>query len=849
MSIFDSIKKAIDGSEASYGGSKGSKADTAAVSEGANAIIKLAEGQVDFKRNLMTRSSMRYDNLNLTTDQDLIGRYPYLFYILETTKGGANEPDSYSVVGTYRLPINPQDMTITSPFAIKTTVTSGGILEEHNGTPLKTISLNGTTGSRFNRDVAVGKQNAISNAITNGTLGIFQGTAEAISSFYNGQKSLFDVSSNGNDTTHYDSKGKIIGNDFIKSTGYYQFQLMKMFLNSYGELKKSTDGTKYRLAFAMPKDRVTYLVTPNVIVEKRSATSPMEYNYSISMTAWATVDIGNKQGADNTFLEITKTNPSLIKNALNAISAARTSIKKFSNIVSTARSDIETNVLGPVNNIVLAYKELVAVSYQVADFPQSVKETFANSVVASWDKFSSQFNVEDRNKIANIIQQQSGISSYIQLPNEPNTYESAPIFTYKPSAIIEFIEDIDVDTLSLHTAQINAMQNAIDRSKLINANDIKAVISLLNSIHDDAEKLIEDLDPQNEEWDLLYSLKEAIQQNQRLLVSSDFYKSTDENDNSLSDYYNATTSMGFWSRASASGNNVFVIPKGKYSVQMTYGTSLEQLALNYLGDVSRWGEIAAVNGLQYPYVDEEGFTRDLIIPGDNQVILLTDATNLMINQAVYLMSNTQPTIKVRIKSIKKNNDQEYSLNLDTPIDLNIYKASDNAKIKAYLPYTVNHLSDIYIPTTQTSNDYSLDEITPVNFLENNPALIKFSKIDLALTTDNDLAIGQDGFFNLTYGKGNLIQAARLKLETPEGALPLHPNYGLGVEIGENLNDVNFANFINRIRDNFKQDPRFLDPSSIDLRVIDGAFKLDIVAGLSNMQGVLPINMPLFTDRK
>ena len=840
MSIFDPITKQLDGVAASYGGAQGSQNDTAQVSANVSNLMKLAEGQTDYIVGLQTRSSLRFDNLNSTQDADLIGRFPYLFYVLQATKNPSGEnKDTYSVVSAYRLPINPQDLQITTPFAIKTTVTNRGILEEHNGAPLKSISLSGTTGSRFNRAVSIGKQNNISNAITNGTLGIFQSTAEAISDFVDGNKSLFDINSDGSTSDK----------DGIKSTGYYQYHLLKMFLEAYAEIKKNPGGAQYRLAFAMPKDKTTYLVTPNVFVSKRSVASPMEYNYSISMTAWATVDIGNKQGADNTQLELTKTNPSLIKDALNAISEARKKIKKFSNIVSTARSDIEANVLGPINNVILTYKELVSAAYQVADFPQSVKETFAGSVISSWSRFQSQFALEDRNKISSIIQQQSGVATYVQLPNEPNTYESAPIFTYKTNAIVSFIEDINVNLLSLHTSQIVAMQNAIDRSKLVNANDINAVISLLNSIHDDAEKLIQDLDPQNEEWDLLYSLKEAIQQNQRLLASSDFYRSSSEDSNSLSDYYNATTSMGFWSRASDAGDNDFTIPKGKFSVQMTHGTSLEQLALNYLGNVNRWGEIAALNGLQYPYVDEEGFTRNLIIPGDNQIILLNDVTNLMINQVVYLMSNTQPSIKVRIKSIKKNNDQEYSLNLDTPIDLNIYKTLDNAKIRAYLPYTVNHLSDIYIPTEQTSSDYSLDEIVPVNFLENNPALIKFSKIDLALTAENDLAIGQDGFFNLSYGKGNLLQAARLKLQTPEGSLPLHPNYGLGAQIGENLNDIDFSNFINKIRNNFKQDPRFLDPSSIDLRVIDGAFKLDITAKLSNMQGILPINMPLFTDRK
>lgn len=51
------------------------------------------------------------------------------------------------------------------------------------------------------------------------------------------------------------------------------------------------------------------------------------------------------------------------------------------------------------------------------------------------------------------------------------------------------------------------------------------------------------------------------------------------------------------------------------------------------------------------------------------------------------------------------------------------------------------------------------------FKDEDADLIRMSKIDFLLDSSGDLAFTSDGFLNLSYGKQNLIQQAKLKVLT------------------------------------------------------------------------------------
>jgi hypothetical protein len=109
--------------------------------------------------------------------------YPYQLIIVEKTASG------YANTGkVFTLPIPPTDMQISTPFAITTSVTLGGIVEEHNGAPLRQIQFSGTTGVVPLK----GSGEILSQA--NIFQGVFAGTLNAAANVVSNAKTLVGIS-------------------------------------------------------------------------------------------------------------------------------------------------------------------------------------------------------------------------------------------------------------------------------------------------------------------------------------------------------------------------------------------------------------------------------------------------------------------------------------------------------------------------------------------------------------------------------------------------------------------------------------------------------------------------------
>jgi hypothetical protein len=113
-----------------------------------------------------------------------------------------------------------------------------------------------------------------------------------------------------------------------------------------------------------------------------------------------------------------------------------------------------------------------------------------------------------------------------------------------------------------------------------------------------------------------------------------------------------------------------------------------------------------------------------------------------------------------------------------------------------------------------------------------------------LDSKGDLAITNNGFLNLAFGKTNLYQAAKMIMSTPQGSLLLHPEFGGGIEVGTSNADFDAATSLTRISSSFAADGRFKAPSSIKLTQESGSLSIDLVVPVANGDGVLPITLPL-----
>jgi hypothetical protein len=110
----------------------------------------------------------------------------------------------------------------------------------------------------------------------------------------------------------------------------------------------------------------------------------------------------------------------------------------------------------------------------------------------------------------------------------------------------------------------------------------------------------------------------------------DLATSANEKESANLDSYLEKTALAFWQGQAALSNINFTKPDSKIAVPFPYKITLEQLSATYLGSPERWIEIAALNGLQAPYVDEEGFSYKLTANGSANQITIGSADNLYI---------------------------------------------------------------------------------------------------------------------------------------------------------------------------------------------------------------------------
>jgi len=769
--------------------------------------------------------------------------YPYRFLVTRVNGEG-----KHSLVASYRLPINPQQLKVTTPFAIKTTVTSKGILEEHNGAPIRQISISGTTGINIERKSG-GKEVKRTDII--GTL--FGGTLDAVNSATRSVKiagGALGLNSSSPFRTNSEDAA-------LTRTGYYQFQLLDLFLHTYASAKEAPGGQDLRLVFEMAKDNVIYVVSPVSFGKTRTVSSPMEYFYDIQLLAWATLpDFMGAAPAPG----VADVNPDVgdYRRALNTIKTLRKTVKSFQNIVSAVRADVESNIFGPLNDVILLLKDTLSIPLAIADLPKSLRNSFMTSVAASWQSLSA--TNEDLKKLfdkkfQDIIKEGSGAtsssskSSFASTSSDSITYlgaatqdPSSPNNIFSPEVFdnIDLTDNVNLDQLQLTNSQQYSVSLAVEDARDITTNEINDLIAELSNLSALLEPSIQDKNALDEEWDLLYAIGDSITELYGLISNGNLNNSQKESDQTGA---LSTTAMSFWESATQSAGIDYQAPLGKFSVPFPFGSNMEQLAFVYLGDATRWSEIVALNGLQYPYIDEDGFQYALIGNGSQNQINVSSDTNLFVGQSIFISSDEELTTKRKIQAISKVNDSNFIITVDGAANLEIYQTQDNAYIKAYLPYTINSMRQVHIPTDTPPANEELDT-PPITFLPDDPETIKFTKIDWLLDPYGDLAVTKDGFMNLAFGKTNLLQAAKMKLTTIPGSLLLHPEYGAGVEVGQSFADINLENISKRIDQAFRDDPRFLAPSVIELNAQPGVLYEHVVAIVAKDNGILPIAVPL-----
>jgi hypothetical protein len=119
-------------------------------------------------------------------------------------------------------------------------------------------------------------------------------------------------------------------------------------------------------------------------------------------------------------------------------------------------------------------------------------------------------------------------------------------------------------------------------------------------------------------------------------------------------------------------------------------------------------------------------------------------------------------------------------------------------------------------------------------------------VDMLLTSDNDLAVTNDGDCRLAYGMSALVQRAKIALGTPRGTLMRHPNFGLPITIGQSIADLDVNGLADACKNLFTADPAFDGVSTLALKVQGPVVSINL--GLFVKGQDLPLSLAINVKR-
>ncbi len=750
--------------------------------------------------------------------------YPYQFLVVRSESGTGDATSFHIEPGWgHTLSLPPEALSTNTPFAISTSATLGGIIEQHNGAPFKMISISGTTGHLPGRDAAV-QQLGFSFAQT-----IAGGTVAQVNRVVGDFKATV-ASATGtpitNPNVHNESEFEDANALVSATSGYNQMRLLKRFFERYAAIKKTVEGRNLHLAFAAWKDEEVFLVTPTNFSVNRDGSSPFEYKYNIGLKAWRriTLEVSNSLGVLPSPL---LRSPNRLAQVLNTLRNARQTVQSITKVAEAAMGDVEHLLFEPLRESILFVKDVMGLGLTVADLPHAIKAR----VHAAWVEFhgtdtataSGARQTSDRVKnwntdgrmTANLVASMTSSKNKTAKNKALDLSSSASLFNNKllgrQAGGLEALDNIDIGVMKLPS--VVKQQIAVERSRVRNLtradfeakrdtiqnayNILAVVLGAGNETFEETYGVIATPikdEPTDTDWDTLNAINDS-------LIAFDSLAATGDNEPTARE--DRIEVMAALNRRSGIA---FKIPRSKFAVPFPYGTTLEGLSKTYLGDPDRWPEIVALNGLQVPYIDETGWDVPLLVNGSGaEVVVDADQlSRIYIGQTVYILSRTVRKTQRRVIGIAVHGTSMV-LTLDGTANMGQFTTADEAILAAFLPDTVNSQQLIYIPSDkEPSEDGFITKSIP-GVSEFDP-MVAVCGVDLLLDNHNDLVLTPEGETRYAVGLTNLIQGLRIELGVKRGDLLQHPDYGLPLEVGMSVADFDAKDTLTSVRRMLSSNP-------------------------------------------
>lgn len=791
------------------------------------------------------------------------------------------------------LRIPPQSIQITTTFASSVIATNNGILEEHNGSIFSMISIAGTTGLLPDRKTSVvpptgaaGVATALGNAIAPAATAAITGLVKGIS------RTLEKLGI------------KKAEEEDLTRTGYFQFWALHHLFKRYAAMKKRKGYEDIRLAFSSVKDGVTYLCMPVSFEMRRDSSAPMLYRYAISLKAWKVVKaIPDVKKAE---LNLPEPNaPSLVAAYMNLLNTARRTIDEAFGVLSAINSDWvrslqayeQTQLFGQelgglgrrFNEYIDAFKKentkkfvepiqnqtklLEALNKQGKGASLSDLSVTSPSDQTSGSTRASLRSVfNDRTQASSTATSNSarGIASQSLEVDSQAAFDDAlnakvtpggetdiqKSNTAIPSAAaqlineaLELIRDSNLDEYEIHPDIQAQIDKKIEEAQQIDANDVRNLISDLkktsnayaqsinasNTTYEaiyDVPSISITTKPQPTEDDILLgvALQESITVFTAFLATGQMFPEQEKDPFAVANQNLETDSQ----MDSANSAYPIVFPRG---------STLAMIAQRYLGDSTREHEIALLNNLKAPFIDEAGFEQS-IFGAVGRTFVVNGKDNLAINQRITLRGNSLADSKRTIINIEDIGGGKFKVTVDGTANLNIYSPGTNPKLKARLPFTVGSNDTILIPSGNTIPDEITIRTTPLSSRISHAE--KVFKIDLGLdASGKDLVVSAGGDIKRSYGYENATQAIRLMLETQQGELEQHLDYGFPATIGGRTTDSQIDQIQDLVQQRIISDDRFTT-AQVTATFEGSVARVDILARGVAGSGLIPVSYEIGT---
>jgi hypothetical protein len=756
----------------------------------------------------------------------------------------------------FRLPLTPEQISVTDQYAISTSATFRGILEEHGGVKFKMISAQGSTGVFPTRTTTKTPANA------SGALGFLQKTGLASNTL-----SAFGTLSSQVSSTINIMTGKLpysappIPAVPLDQTGYYQAQLLEQFIEQYVQAKTHPKCKGWRLVWDDMKSNASYIVTPVTFSLTKNAQRPGLHMYAFQLKAWKRINLNTKTKTVPS--NITKLSITTMQSILNSLAAARLAVQESFALLSAVQADI-TAPLTILRQATLLVTDLAGLVQTAAALPNKLvldyKSAISQDVSLLQGIFTSSSSATVQVQVAAIIaaaaaaegltvaQVQSGNlgtqaaklsanSTALTVFNQPATsYEllsqipltSLVLTDAQQAAFAAEVATVQQKTIAQLQQERLVFRNfALDASNLFGAGN-----ALVNTLYGRGAPATSPYPMTVEQSEIIERLWDVIQALDTLTASNFLDASRSLNPMQYVGVIAAANGIAFDSTSPS-----------KVAVPIPFGLSIEQIADRYLGDASRYVEIVTLNKLRDPYIDEVGFTTPLLSNGDNRFVTVSSNTNLYIGQVVTLSSTTTAPFTRNILNIEQLDTSLYLITLDGLADLDDLMTANNATLQAYLPGTLNSQNLIYIPSELASTPDN--GIAPPSLIADT-SLIGLSQVDILLTDQMDIAINALGDFRYSAGVTNLIQALKIKFSTELGTVFVHPEFGLELTVGASIADVDFQLLYNQINTMVIRDPRFSGVTRLQISFMNGFLNISMDVSLAQQNGIVPITFALDT---